>query len=246
MQFRPFSSPKSFIEKYDHLVCFWKKGRAVLQKPSTWVARLLQSFHLRSGFYLNCKAQGILQDHRKLFWESTLKSCCWKSREPYFRPEHRLSNRERRQERNCNPALSALASDSPSSLGVFSSLMGNFIAPTSLALLTGLFPKQLLIYKGYNILYRVFWCGTQQSLLLAGCLLASGRKTPQIWPGGVPAGSAHPSAHPSSELHNRQLPYFHRCLTVCSPTPCFHNGTNLDFLIFFFNFIWGLFACPCN
>lgn len=79
--FRSFSSPKSFSEKSDHLVCFRKQGRAILKKPSACAAWMLQSFHLRAGLYLNCKAQGILQDHRKLFWESTLKSWCWKSRE---------------------------------------------------------------------------------------------------------------------------------------------------------------------
>lgn len=116
------------------------------------------------------------------------------------------------------------------SLGVCSSLMGNFMALTSFTLLTGLFPKQLLIYKGYNILYRVFWCGTQQSLLLAGGRLAFGRKALKIRSEGAPRGSADiPADLLSAELQGDS----HRCLTFRSPTACFQN------FIFFFFFTVG-------
>lgn len=104
---------------------------------------MLQSFHLRSGFYLNCKAQGILQDHRKLFWESTWKSCCWKA-----------GAGPKGQELSC--AQQGPAAPSPSSLGTACSLMGNSIGLTLLALLTGLFPKPLLIYKGCKVLCACF------------------------------------------------------------------------------------------
>lgn len=65
----------------------------------------------------------------------------------------------------------------PGSLGVCSSLMGNFTALTSFTLLTGLFAKQLLIYKGCNILHRMFWCGPQQSCSWQGACLG--------WAGGL-------------------------------------------------------------
>lgn len=123
MHFGPFSSPKSFTENYDHLVCFRKRGRAVLKKPSVWVAWTLQSFQLRSGFYLNCKAQGILQDHRKLFRESILKSRCWKSRAAYSRPEPRLPTRADRSGAAIQQRMSVLANDFARALEVFAPVL---------------------------------------------------------------------------------------------------------------------------
>lgn len=143
-----------------------------------------------------------------------------------FRAAAQISN-PRRRERSRDPAALVGVGQRlrPGSRGVRSGFMGDFTALTSLALLTGLFPKQLLISKGCSVLHRVFRCGTQQSPFRAGAGSRWAGKIPRFGPGGSSEGlSTSPGI---CELQGNS----HHRLTFSSPTACFQIGTqSLSFL----------------
>lgn len=100
------------------------------------------------------------------------------------------------------------------SLGVCSSLMGNFTALPSFTLLTGLFAKQLLIYKGCNILHRMFWCGPQQSCSWLGACRAGREGSEDRGLRGLQLMSPHISSLLSSREFQLTSPHISSLLSL--------------------------------